>query len=704
MRRSCADPAPARGNGGVDVTAGSFGPVLRELREAAELTQKALAKAVFRDHTRISRWEGGYLIPSAEDAALLDEALGSTPRLTELAAIESGGTRPARRRRAFPPRAELPPAPAALVGRDAEIVEIVERLRTGRHAGNPRSSQVCLISGMAGSGKTALAATVADRLCADFPDGQLFLDLFGFSTSGTSVEEALEALLIQLDVPAGARRAGRPKLVADLRTETAGLHLLVVLENVPTTAHLQVLTSALPGSTAIATSRHRLTAEDEVCRIDLGALSVDAAEALFRLTAGPAAIRRSREGSDDEATRQHIRTIVKLCYRLPLGVHLIATRVRDNATSDLGDLEDALTSRETRLGEIENGERSLEQVIAASLAMLPDPQRQALAALSVHPGVRINRHSASVLLATSSREAEKVLNGLLRSCLLTEGSVGAYDFHDPIRDFVRHGPAGVAPADADRKQLLQSLVEHYLWSALAADNAISPGRIQLDLAGAPRPATAMTFDSGQLAVRWLSSEQANLLPMCREMLRQNLPMTCWRFCYYLRGYFYETKRWASWVPVFRLGVDAAERLGRPELKAIMLNNVGLALAESGDPLTAAQHHLEARQAFEAAGDKPGAAIAGAHYGWAQFLMHHHAEARTWTLAALETLRVHGTPWHVATTSESLAAIEAAQGDLRSAAGHLGEAEQVFAVLGMAVDVERVVARLAEVREDCCTDT
>lgn len=203
-----------------------------------------------------------------------------------------------------------------------------------------------------------------------------------------------------------------------------------------------------------------------------------------------------------------------------------------------------------------------------------------------------------------------MLASLLRSCLLTEGSVGAYEFRDPIRDFVRHGPPDVQPAEGDRRQLMETLFEFYLWSAAAADAIISPGRIPVDLSSVPKPPTALTSTSSGLAVRWLEAEQENLLPLAREMLRQGLPMACWQFCYALRGYFYETQRWASWVPVFRLGVDAAEQLDRPGLKGVVLNNLGLALASSGDPFNAADHHREAKRAFEVAGDKPGEAASG----------------------------------------------------------------------------------------------
>ncbi|MDQ3150177.1 MAG: helix-turn-helix domain-containing protein [Actinomycetota bacterium] len=683
------------------MTEPTFGSRLRQLREATGMSQRALAGKIFRDHSRISRLESGDIPPTAEYATLLDEALESTPILADLAAVEATRAQQARRRKPIGPRSELPPVPAILLGRSKEVAEIVERLRPDTAAGYSRSVRVCLIYGIAGVGKTALAAVAADRLRDHFPDGQLYLDLYGYATNGPgmSIEEALEALLIQLDVPGGKRRAGRLKLVADLRTRVSGQELLVVLENVSDAEHIRVLASALPGSTVIVTSRRRLTAPDEVCRVPLGVLSLGNAEELFGLIAGPGAILHRRGAPSDETVRQRIRNIVRMCYRLPLGIHLIATRFRDNATLTLHDIETTLSPKDKRLGEIGNGEQNLAEVLAAGHTMLPEQERIALAALSVHPGVRINRYSAAVLLETGPREAEGILNSLLRSCMVADHSAGTYEFHDPIRDFVRHGPAGVAPTVSQRRQLLHVLFNYYLRTAAAADQRISPGRIQLDLSRIPEPRIGPDFDSDKAALRWIGTEQENLLPLCCEMLNWDFAETCWQFCYYLRGYFYTTRRWASWVPVFRLGVQAAAKLGQRSPEGIMLNNLGLALAESGEPDEATRYHLDAKAAFEAAGDQAGQAVAEAHCGWAQYLRRNYGEAYRSNAKALSFFRANGTAWHVATTLESLAHIVWKTDDRENAAAYFREAQRIFLELSLTADAARMADQLRALSGD-----
>ena len=81
-----------------------------------------------------------------------------------------------------PVPAQLPPAVAGFVGRDAELAGldavIPQPAASGREA--PRTVVISAITGTAGVGKTTLALHWAHRVRDHFPDGQLYVNLRGF--------------------------------------------------------------------------------------------------------------------------------------------------------------------------------------------------------------------------------------------------------------------------------------------------------------------------------------------------------------------------------------------------------------------------------------------------------------------------------------------------------------------------------------------
>src|SRR3954471_9707368 len=82
-------------------------------------------------------------------------------------AIEQFSPGPTRRAYLIP--TELPPPPRHLIGRDAEIDEILIVLGRAESTAGPT---VISISGPAGLGKSALAVTVAHMVSENYPDGQ----------------------------------------------------------------------------------------------------------------------------------------------------------------------------------------------------------------------------------------------------------------------------------------------------------------------------------------------------------------------------------------------------------------------------------------------------------------------------------------------------------------------------------------------------
>ncbi|MGX7671382.1 DUF4062 domain-containing protein [Plantactinospora sp. DSM 117369] len=228
---------------------------------------------------------------------------------------------------AAPARDTLPAEQAVFVGRDPELEQITAMVT---EAAVP-SGVVAIhaIDGMPGIGKTALAVRAAHRLAGGFPDRRLFVDLYGH-TPGHEPTEPADALadLLRADgldprqLPDGVQARS-----ALWRDRMRGKRVLLVLDNVRSTAQVRPL---LPGSNealVLITSRVRLADLREAIHVNLQLLPPDDAAAMF-LRLVPRA-----EGEPDAVAE-----LVAVCGFLPLAIAIIASRFAVRPTWTMADL------------------------------------------------------------------------------------------------------------------------------------------------------------------------------------------------------------------------------------------------------------------------------------------------------------------------------------------------------------------------------
>lgn len=213
--------------------------------------------------------------------------------------------------------AQLPPDVADFTGRDALIDELAGVLAPD-DACTRTATPIAVISGLPGTGKTALAIHLGHLLHPRFRDGQLYVDLHGSIGSPRGPAEVLGGFLRALgvtesDVPDGAEERG-----ALFRSMTSDHRLLIVLDDVPSPGVVRALLPAASRCAVLATGRRRLHGPAGAHPAALGPLTAaESTELLARM------IGRARL----EVAPRAAERLVALSDGLPLALRCVGSRL-----------------------------------------------------------------------------------------------------------------------------------------------------------------------------------------------------------------------------------------------------------------------------------------------------------------------------------------------------------------------------------------
>lgn len=184
------------------------------------------------------------------------------------AALEPAHTPPAARATglALPVPAQLPRDVGDFTGRTTELGGLLAGARQAPSGGSgavegvvEHGGRVVVVTGIGGSGKTALAVHAGRRLAARFPDGLLFADLRGTGSRPLAPAEVLARFLRALGLPGSAIPAGLDERAALYRSMLASRTALVVLDDARDAAQVRPLLPGCSSCVSLVTSRKRLT-------------------------------------------------------------------------------------------------------------------------------------------------------------------------------------------------------------------------------------------------------------------------------------------------------------------------------------------------------------------------------------------------------------------------------------------------------------
>jgi len=310
--------------------------------------------------------------------------------------------------------AQLPADIATFTGRDEDLAALSTAAR--------RRGTV-LVTGQAGAGKTALSVHWGQSRRADFPDGQLYINLRGFDRGETvSPHDALGRLLHALgvaDVPADLDHA------AELfRARTTGRRMLVVLDNAGTAAQVRPL---MPGAGCftIVTSRDKLpglVAVDDAAVVALNVLTrADSAQLLRRIL-----------GEVDDADAD---TLAGLCGDLPLALRIAAANLASGAEGGIASYTRDLANRDrlALLAVDGDPDATVTAALDQSYAALDAQARGLFCRIGAIPGEDASGEVIAAVSGLPPEAADRVLRRLVSANLVDEYRPGRFRTHDLVR-------------------------------------------------------------------------------------------------------------------------------------------------------------------------------------------------------------------------------------------------------------------------------
>jgi tetratricopeptide (TPR) repeat protein/transcriptional regulator with XRE-family HTH domain len=437
--------------------------------------------------------------------------VGDDPQASQSVTANELATVPARG--PLPERSSggLPGEITHFTGRDGPMAEL--RARIAEQTPQGAVVTIYAIDGMAGVGKTAFARHAAQEFARSFPDGAIWVDLYGHTPGMVPREPsgALEQMLLQLGLPPEAIKADPVERRDQWRHHIHGRRMLIVLDNVLTSDQVLPLLPEAPGCLVLITSRRKLTGLTDAYPLSLDVLEWDEAERLFIMLVG------QHRCEDREALRQ----ILAACGRLPLAIRLIAGRLRHHRDELLTDVAADLADETEALDALEAEHLSIRAAFEWSYRPLTDAQRRAFRLLSWHPGPAITPVVIAAMADVPAAQGRRLLRELVDHNLLEQLSlVGVpggprYRMHDLVRLYARER-ANAEESLTERATAINRLAGYYLAITGEADRLLRPYVTDGADKGAASGAMLAFADAAQ-ARSWLTIERLNLLGCIREL-------------------------------------------------------------------------------------------------------------------------------------------------------------------------------------------
>ncbi|HTJ68475.1 MAG TPA: BTAD domain-containing putative transcriptional regulator [Actinospica sp.] len=584
-----------------DLNLGRHGELVDELRA---LTDTHPLREAFHAQLMLALYRAGRRTDAVDVYRALDratiEGLGVEPgaaiQALHTAILNSAPSLDLDRPRpSVPAPRQLPADTRLFTGRHTELDELTSLAAEGSAASG--TVVISAINGMGGVGKTALAVRAAHRLAEHYPDGQLFIDLHGYSANLDPVapEDALDYLLRSLGVPPQSIPGDLDARTALYRSRLADTRTLILLDNAADASQILPLLPAAPDCLVLVTSRNRLTSLDEAHILALDVLPHADAVALLRDVAGP--IRAAELDAHPNAVAE----LITLCAHTPLAIRIVAARLRHHRHLSVESLNAELREEADRLAHIQDGDRDLTSIFNASLRNLPAPAERLFRLLGLIPGPDFDAYAAAHLAATDLRTAQYDLDTLRTHNLLIQQSPNRYRLHDLLRAHART----LAAEDPTAAAAVTRLGAFYVATASAIEQLVNKGaRPRVALAPAATDPVIEITRIPQARI-WRDTERANLLAFITmpgvDVTQRDMIIEA------ITGYLNGQGPWSVAADLQRMLIESARRQGDRAAEANALSQLGGLHGNMGNFDDSFRCLRAALSAFQELGDESGVA-------------------------------------------------------------------------------------------------
>ena len=301
--------------------------------------------------------------------------------------------------------AQLPADIPDFVGRQEELTNLT-RLLSGGDA-----VRVVNVVGRPGTGKNTLVVRACRAVRANFPDGQLYVDLTGGDGRQMPTHQLLTGMLRAL----GADEADIPENLAEaalmFRSRTADRRVLVVLNRACTSDVPHHLFPTGAGCALVVISRAPIAALSGAVRLRVPPLSGEEAVELLASAIGQQRVDQERAAAVE---------LVELADRLPLTLRALGARLAARPGWHLARLVERLRDENRRLAELSYGGFDIHDRLASAYQRLTAQQRWVLRRLATTDGDPVTAEELAQQASMNLPSVHKTLDELVDADLVEE--------------------------------------------------------------------------------------------------------------------------------------------------------------------------------------------------------------------------------------------------------------------------------------------